>query len=367
LLRGAVAARELGQFSLAKQYLERCLDKHPSLAEAQRLLRQLSVPVAASAQTSRGVRTVETEASSGTACNMPQNPSDTRVPLSQLPYNNMGLPQEQTELMNNFFQNIRDQKDARQSKTKATGGHGAGSPKAPSNPPAEAAATEPASIRGNNQVIPTMESLMKRLDLEEAEEKQREGAQDLAQLRRLASHRRGEPTRLEQAGNEVYAWWTLPTRISGRDIKITAAKGGSWLKVSVRDVLIFDQQLFSQILGDNIVWSVADGELHVTLTKSERNKLWEQLGQVPDVRRDAEGQVCADSIPEPLSGSDRLEMFRQLVNGDDGEQMRYDELDTDSRELVDLLRRQKHAMATGNTDELSRVEMELDEMGKFVV
>jgi len=367
LLRGAVAARELGQISLTREYLERCLAEHPSLAEAQRLLRQISVSVEASAQTSRGVTSFQTAATSETTCNTAENPSNTRVPLTQLPYNSMGLPQEQTELMDKFFQEMRNQKDARQSETKATGGHGAAPQKDPPTPLAEAAAAEPASIPRQDQVVPSMESIIERLDREEADEKQREEAKDLAQLRRLASHRRGEPTRLEQAGNEVYAWWTLPSRISGRDIKVTAAKGGVWLTVVVRDVLIFDQQLFSRILGDNIVWSVADGELHVTLTKSERNQLWEQLGRVPEVRRDIEGRACPDSLPEPLSAGHRLEMFRQMVNGDDGEQMRYDEMDTGERELVDLLRRQKHALATGNDEELSRVEMELDEIGKFVI
>mmetsp|Transcript_77196 Transcript_77196/g.153077 ORF Transcript_77196/g.153077 Transcript_77196/m.153077 type:complete len:570 (+) Transcript_77196:46-1755(+) len=368
LLRGAVAARELGQISLAREYLERCLAEHPSLAEAQRLLRQLSISVETSACTSSGASSFQKAAASQTACSKAEKPNNERVPLSQLPYNNMGLPKEQTELMDKFFRDTREQKDARHSATKATGGHIAASQKDPCIPLTEAAVAKSASsIPGKDQVIPSMESIMKKLDQEEAEEKRRGEAEDLAQLRRLASHRRGEPTRLEQAGTEIYAWWTLPRSISGKEIKVTASRGGGWLTVAVRDVLVFDQQLFSRILGDNIVWSVADGELHMTLTKSERNQLWEQLGQVPEVRRDAEGQACADSIPEPLSAGDRLEMFRQIVNGDDGEQVRYDELDANERELVDLMRRQKHALATSNAEELSRVEMELDEIGKFVV
>jgi len=367
LLRGAVAAHELGQFTLAREFLETCLAEYPSLAEAQRLLHKLNASSEVSARTSGGVTPAHAAAASRAAFNTADNPSKARVPLTQLPYNNMRLPQEQTELMDKFFQDMRDQKDARQSKNKETSSFRAAPQSELPKHNRETDAAESTSVLGTPHLIPSMESIMEKLDREEAEERQREEAEDLAELHRLASHRQGEPTRLEQAGTEVYAWWTLPSRISGKDVKITAAKGGTWLTVAVRNVLVFDQQLFGRILGGNIVWSVADGELHVTLTKNERNQLWEQLSRVAEVQRDAEGRACPDSIPEPLSASHRLELFRQLVNGDDGEQMRYDDLDMGERELVDLLRRQKHALATGNDEELSRVEHELDEIGKFVV
>jgi len=38
-------------------------------------------------------------------------------------------------------------------------------------------------------------------------------------------------------------------------------------------VIVFDDALFRHIRADDLIWSLQDAELHITLTKAERNAL----------------------------------------------------------------------------------------------
>ena len=115
-----------------------------------------------------------------------------------------------------------------------------------------------------------------------------------------------------------------------------------------------------------------DGKLSLTLTKRDRGKLWEQLGRPAELVRDSEGKVDASSSHnmaalQPLTAEDRIAMFREMVEGDDGQDPRYEELDPDARQLVDALRLHRHARATGDEQKLARAEAELDELGRMVI
>ncbi|CAJ1448095.1 unnamed protein product [Effrenium voratum] len=188
------------------------------------------------------------------------------------------------------------------------------------------------------------------------------------ELQRLA--RRSEPTRFEQAAGELYCWWSLPNGVCAKDMDISVtASGSEWLKVEVKKamgwegtprevrrdvhlehcwkVLIFNKQLFHYIKGDDVIWSLDAGELSLTLTKRERSKLWDQLGAVGEVLRDATGRVIPSTVPAPMSSGDRLEKFRQMV---------YEDLDPKSRDLVDAMRRFEHARAVGDQNALALAE-----------
>merc|ERR1712217_529297 len=116
-----------------------------------------------------------------------------------------------------------------------------------------------------------------------------------------------------------------------------------------------------------MIWSVNDNELHLTLTKRESNKLWDQLGILSEIQKDNSGKINPDTIPEPMSAADRVEKFKQMVSNDDGDQKNYDDLDMQSKELVDTLRKYEHARATGNNQELAKTEFDLEEFGRLMI
>lgn len=206
----------------------------------------------------------------------------------------------------------------------------------------------------------------KKLDAEDAQERRADEGRVQAQLEQLTL-RRGEPTRFEQAGSEVYCWWVLPPEVHAREIRVDCTKKGEHLKVSVRDVIVFDNKLFKAVRGDDVVWSIEDSELHVTLTKSEKAKIWDQLGEVGAVQRDAKGNVIPESLPPSMSSEDRVAKFREMVTGDDGDYTSYEDMDPKARHLVDVLRRYEHARATGDRRALAEAEVELDEVGRITI
>eukprot|EP00411_Alexandrium_monilatum_P076930 CAMPEP_0175492630 /NCGR_PEP_ID=MMETSP0096-20121207/2362_1 /TAXON_ID=311494 /ORGANISM="Alexandrium monilatum, Strain CCMP3105" /LENGTH=697 /DNA_ID=CAMNT_0016794561 /DNA_START=1 /DNA_END=2092 /DNA_ORIENTATION=+ len=497
LLRATVAARELRRLSQAQDFAQRCVEAHPNSHEAVQLLEEVRALVeeasnqelAGRAKSARAKlqESIEREAATGDLSKIPKafaakdlnskkgfqafkgyaetraKPEE-RPPLSSLPYHQMGLPPEQTEMMDKFFQEMRNKKDEQTRAAKETekaleamkkeykeqaeqeiaegrplpSEEAAPSEKArrqlqeqkaaaeerkppretpkpleasasaqarrkQAGPPAlssqetgeidslfagvdgEAAPAPPAPAasdrrqrlekarellaQGGKDVGPSdrRTARERQLDAEEAEEKRQQDLKIRYELQLLKTRRNGEPTRFEQAAGEVYCWWKMPSQVSGREVKVRSAQGGTHMLVEARDVVIFDSPLFHVIKADDIVWSVDDGELHLTLTKFERNKLWEQLGQVSEVQRDDHGEVRVESLPEPLSAGERVSKFQEMVQGDDGVEYNYDDLDADAREFVDILRRYKHAQATGDMNALSLAEMELEELGKLVI
>eukprot|EP00930_Biecheleria_cincta_P031986 TRINITY_DN22197_c0_g1_i1.p1 TRINITY_DN22197_c0_g1~~TRINITY_DN22197_c0_g1_i1.p1 ORF type:complete len:640 (-),score=154.29 TRINITY_DN22197_c0_g1_i1:293-2212(-) len=453
MLRGAVALRGLRRFGEAQAMVQRCLDADPRHSEAKQLLREIDqqvegerirmVPVRAKGAPVRDAdissipRAFDTkdinnknglQAFSGYS-DIRSGYDSEKVPVSELPYHKMGLPDQQVELMDNFFTELRAQKKQQAiSQRRESSAYalvkseyrqraledralGKASPKdMPQLPNAASSPADDTMETKEDVPLPVLMAsphlsisrgplmseksklsfqdkaeidelfkpfkaktldrrtpLEKQLDEEEAQE-QAEAAR-LAQedLQKLRTVRKGEPTRFEQAAGELYCWWALPAGITGKDVKVQALKGGERLMVQVRDVVIFDRPLFHHVRADDIVWSVDAGEISLTLTKGERSKLWDQLGAVGDVQFDESGKAVKDSIPEPMSGADRLEKFRQMVSGDDGHQTSYSELDEKGRNLVDAMRRFEHARATGDQNALALAEHDLEEFGKLVI
>ena len=56
-----------------------------------------------------------------------------------------------------------------------------------------------------------------------------------------------------------------------------------------------------------------------------------------------------------------------MVTGDDGEEPRYEDLNDQSKQLVDAMRRFEHARATGDHNALALAEHDLEELGRVVV
>eukprot|EP00438_Fugacium_kawagutii_P034254 Skav225947 [mRNA] locus=scaffold1500:586407:588745:- [translate_table: standard] len=436
LLRAATALRGLKRYGDAMGMVQRCLDQDPQHYDATVMLQDLDRLVAGEQSVGRTVASRPSgrarggddlsdvprydaqdvnhqkglEAFEGYS-EMREN-SNGHVPISELPYHKMGLPQEQLDLMDNFFRELRASKK-QQAKSKrqelaeyelvkneyreraledqAAMGRPAmlESPvpalpeeeelpltlMAPKKPPSEV------ETRISSEEKKEIDDLfanfkpktskkpggrLQQVIYEEEEEAKVAEIRAMEELKKLQNSRRGEPTRFEQAAGELYCWWSLPPGIQAKDIKVSGS-GGERLMVSVRGVRIFDRQLFHQIKGDDIIWSLDAGELSLTLTKRERSKLWDQLGSVGEIQRDAAGNVVPSSIPEPMSMHDRLDKFRQMVTGDDGEQPRYEDLNDKSKQLVDAMRRFEHARATGDQNALSLAEHDLEELGRVVV
>ena len=288
--------------------------------------------------------------------------STEEVPISDLPYHKMGLPQEQLDLMDSFFRELRankkqQAKSQRQElaeyelvkneyRERALEDQALGRAPTPmlesyEEAPALKDDELPLTLTAPKKPVETdniqisadekkeiddlfanfkpkaskslgpsgRRSRFQQIIHEEEEEASVAEIRAMEELKKLQRTRRGEPTRFEQAAGELYCWWSLPAGISAKDIKVSGS-GGEWLTVSVRDVPIFDRQLFHQIKGDDIIWSLDAGELSLTLTKRERSKLWDQLGSVSEMQRDASGKVIPSTIPEPMSINDRLAKFR---------------------------------------------------------
>lgn len=501
LLRAAVAARELRRLDLAQDFVARCLADKPDHPEASQLLADIGVLVeeeaskdlAGRAKTARAKlqESIQREAEEGDIAKIPKafaakdrnskkgfkafegysekraKPSE-RPPLTQLPYHHMGLPQDQVETMDSFFQEMREKRDEKQRMDKEAEdayeslkkeyrdraqqdvAEGKAEPleeilpsekakrqlqEKPKRLPEEQPRQEvqagagwarslqsqrkqvdragiaqedanaidslfrgmdegvaPAAARpmlapvasDRRQRLEKAKELVasggkdaggvdrrtareRQLDEEEAEERRQRDLRILYELRLAQATRRGEPTRFEQAGTEIYCWWKLPAEISGKEIKVKISQAGSFLTVSVRDVVLFDRRLFDTVRADDLVWSIDGGELHLTLTKGESNKLWEQLAEVGEVEKDESGQVKPETLPDPLPASERLEKFNQMITGDDGVEFNYEDLDAQGRSLVDAMRKYKHARATGDQKELAEAEMELEEFGQLVI
>jgi len=205
------------------------------------------------------------------------------------------------------------------------------------------------------------------LDQEDVEEKQVAEQHALAHLRQLQLTRKGEPTRFEQAAGEVYCWWPMPPGIVGKDVRVECTEGGARLAVSVRGVEIFRQKLFQRIKMDDIVWSVEDRDLHLTLTKFEREVLWEQLGEVPEIQYDEHGEMIPETVPEPMSAGERLHMFRQMTTGDDGVVADFESMSRSEQRFVLATRKYHHARATGDKKEQAEAEAELEEFGRITI
>lgn len=511
LLRAAVATRELKRVDEALALVKKCVDAHPRHAEAKQMLRELeesieeerrSKPGRTQAARTKWANSLKNsgEGALGEAGNAlsardqnnekglkafegyadKRGEKKPRPPLTELPYHKMGLPQDQIDLMDKFFQEMREKKDKEEAEAKekddayrkvteefrlraqaedATaeleGPQGAtaqpaAEAKAPSpstRPPPEAkpaqqthgwgrtlqqrqalervrltqsekneidalfgsaAEAEASAIQASASKVRSMSTREeakamterqrrlqeaqatiggrvggegnfapgprdnrtareRELDEEEALEARQRKLDALGYLQSMKSFRRGEPHKFEQAAGEVYAWWTLPAGVSGKEVKVQVSKFGGHLKVTARDVAIFDRPLFKQVRGDDVVWSIEDGDLHLTLTKMERNQVWDQLGEEVEILRDEQGEPLEHTIPEPMSSADRIDNFRQMIQGDDGERVSYDDLTKDQRHIVDVIRRYEHARATGDKQALLEAELDMEEMGPLVV
>ncbi|CAJ1356087.1 unnamed protein product [Effrenium voratum] len=356
LLRAAVALRGLKRYREAVAMAQKCLDVDPRLVEAKQLLQDLDQLIEAEqrlGQSSRAraakeklmeaairephVRERDIEKKGFQAFEGYSNvrESSERVPISELPYHKMGLPRDQVDLMDNFFKELRTNKKQqvishrkeraeyemvkKEYRERALEDLALGRPN-PADLPA--VKDQPAEAREAREALPLEDELPLQLLQAAPEVAAAKAATKGAleeELQRLA--RRSEPTRFEQAAGELYCWWSLPNGVCAKDISVTAS-GSEWLKVEVKKVLIFNKQLFHYIKGDDVIWSLDAGELSLTLTKRERSKLWDQLGAVGEVLRDATGRVIPSTVPAPMSSGDRLEKFRQMVTGDDGHQPR---------------------------------------------
>ena len=450
LLRAAVALRGLKRYQDAMAMVQRCLDIDPGHFEAKRLLQDIDQLVEAEQRQlhskTRASREKPAEAATklrGDAdlSSIPRafdakdinnkngfqafegysqmrESSGERLPISELPYHKMGLPQEQLDLMDNFFKELRankkqqalsqkkemaeyelvkneyreraleDEALGKENPMKMLQSAKAEEPKALKDDDLPSLVlTAPKKVSADKEILSSEDkkeidelfinfkpkssserrSRLQQIIHEEEEDAKGAESRTLQELCRLKNTRRGEPTRFEQAAGELYCWWSLPPGIVAKDIRVQTSNGGESLCVQVRDVLIFDRQLFHPIKGDDIIWSLDAGELSLTLTKRERSKLWDQLGVVSEMQRDAQGRVIESTIPEPMSINDRLDKFRQMVTGDDGQQPRYEELDDRSKQLVDAMRRFEHARATGDQNALSLAEHDLEELGRVVV
>mmetsp|Transcript_67506 Transcript_67506/g.141095 ORF Transcript_67506/g.141095 Transcript_67506/m.141095 type:complete len:614 (-) Transcript_67506:127-1968(-) len=420
LLRGALAAEELGRLQLAEELCARCLKAHPENSEARMLLDALQVPDAvapAEAPEKKGLKAFSgyaTDRSKKVGFKEPE-----QIPVSELPYHNMNLPEEQVRLMDGFFQQMREEKAKQAAKAqqeekeyealkgdwKAAAEAGLADGKLDpverllpgafsAKGDQENKAKPPASSVSVPKELPTpsladIDAMLKPLEGEKPgtaatveAKKARNRRQELQQLNAEAKkqtkqreeevvvglHRAcGEPSSFSQAAGEVYCCWRIPQCIKGREVEVTASDSGGNLLVKVRDVVLFNGPLFGKIRTNDILWSVSGGELNLTLTKGERSKLWEQLGQVSSLRVDEGGKVDPSSVPEPLSAKDRMDRFREMIEGEDGEESCYDDLPVETKRLVDALRRYKHARATGDNNALALAEIDLEEFGRLVV
>ena len=448
LLRAAVALKSLRRHGEAREMILRCLEVDAKNQEAKGLLHGLDledngqIPARAKAAKAAKEKLRETLKGDTDFSSIPRafdtkdvnnkkgfaafegysklREKEEQVPISELPYHKMGLPDAQVELMDTFFREIRASKkqQAMHHKREITNYElvkneyrervledralGRQDPiqlhaketkeVRDADPPlclvvkkkqdlvadrvglsgADKAEIDAlfSGFKPAKTVLPSPDqrtSLEKQLDAEEEAERRNLERQADEELKTLQASRKGEPTRFEQAGGEVYCWWTLPAGIKSKDIEVQTSKGGAQLLVLVRGIPIFDRQLFHNIRGDDVLWSLDAGELSLTLTKAERNKLWDQLGTVCDIQVDASGKPIPSSIPEPMSASDRLQKFKQMVEGDDGHQARYEELGDTGKQLVDAMRRFEHARATGDQNALSLAEHDLEELGRVVI
>mmetsp|Transcript_33466 Transcript_33466/g.77130 ORF Transcript_33466/g.77130 Transcript_33466/m.77130 type:complete len:644 (+) Transcript_33466:25-1956(+) len=338
------------------------------------------------------------------------------VPIADLPYHKMGLPSEQVDLMDNFFREIRAAKKQQATEQK----RGTTNYELVKNEyrervledqalgrqdpteglqqffqerkqeaieeevPLPSLVVKPASKRAPelatdkvglssaekaeiDDLFKGFKTRLEALEAEEEAERKQMETQALEQLHALKGRRKGEPTRFEQAGGELYCWWSLPPGIVSKDVKVQASNGGTRLSLEVKGITIFDRPLFHHIRGDDVLWSLDAGELALTLTKGERNKLWDQLGAVSDIQFDANGKAISSSVPEPMSANDRLKKFKEMVEGDDGHQARYEDLGDSGKQLVDAIRRYEHARATGDQNALALAEHDLEELGRVVI
>mmetsp|Transcript_127417 Transcript_127417/g.231635 ORF Transcript_127417/g.231635 Transcript_127417/m.231635 type:complete len:561 (+) Transcript_127417:72-1754(+) len=365
LLRAAVAAKELQQFALAQDFVMLCLEHHPKHAEAKKMCTEIEQLVqeeredepdkATSAKAKlrqsfqQGARetlenlgrqlTADIKASEGFeafAANRDKSKAKPveadRPPLESLPYHHMGLPQEQIDLMDKFFQENREKK-----------------------------------AKADLEAKDRRTARERLLDEEEAAEGRQKAERIQNDLLALQATKRGEPTRFSQAASEVYCWWSLPAGVAGKEITVRCMQGGAALTVMVREVAIFDRKLFQHVKADQLIWTLEDHELHLTLTKAEKDTLWEQLGEVPEMAVDSSGEVIPETIPEPMTAAQRVAMWRDMVQGDDGEYVGYEALDRTSQKYVDTMRRYEHARATGNAQELAEAELDMEEFGRVII
>jgi len=147
LLRGAVAARELGMYGAAQDFAQHCVDTNPRLLEGKEMLaeilhlRRLQLNL----QPDRGVaarkklaEAIQREVDDGLGQVSKQlgikdsnskkgfkafngygderaaTAKEERPPLSSLPYHQQGLPEGSVKLMDKFFQERRDKQDAQE-------------------------------------------------------------------------------------------------------------------------------------------------------------------------------------------------------------------------------------------------------------
>lgn len=337
LLRAAVAARELKLYAKAKELLARCLEAHPehpeasrSCADIDRLIYEDRCTTADSIPSTRAkLRESLRREAQRVARRLPVNLAEDKAAGTDNPSH-----QERERLSQDDREHIRIFSETAKPRGKSSFQH---------------------RLRALDQLLHTQE----------------QGKQDetdrsvLAHLRELSTRR--EPSRFEQSAGELYCWWTVLPEVSGADVKVECSGGGTKLRVVIRGVVVFDGVLFAKIKADDLVWSVADSELHLTLTKSLRSKLWDSLGEEVEAQTDERGNVLQETLAQPRTAAERLEMFKQLVHGDDGHQVSYDTLDQPTKMIVDAIRRREHAQATGDEAALAEAEVELEEMSPLVI
>ena len=114
LLRSAVALRALKRYGEAIQVVQRCLDTDPQHYEAKNLMQDLDQLVEVEQRRSKlsksNLEGKKTGLQAFEGYSRERESSSDVTPISELPYHKMGLPQEQLELMDNFFKDLRANK-----------------------------------------------------------------------------------------------------------------------------------------------------------------------------------------------------------------------------------------------------------------
>lgn len=138
LLRAAVAARELKNYGLAQDFVQQCLDAHPTSPEAKQLLLDLEQLVHFSSQAQGGDgklkeqwlnKTTEDDLPKGFSAKDVNSKKGFKAfggyastrkgtvekpPVSALPYHFMGLPPDEVEKADALYQEMRNMKEAKE-------------------------------------------------------------------------------------------------------------------------------------------------------------------------------------------------------------------------------------------------------------
>jgi tetratricopeptide (TPR) repeat protein len=117
MLRASVALRELKKYDMARYLVQQCLDADPRHAEAKQLLADLDALMKEEGEeeavTSPIPRVQEWNGKKGLKAFMGYSDAKrtAEAPLSSLPYHFLGLPKNEVDMMDAYFQEMRDIRD----------------------------------------------------------------------------------------------------------------------------------------------------------------------------------------------------------------------------------------------------------------